>query len=502
MTTRLPARRAISCFLLVLVALGFGRPARAADDARVYVVLWFDTEDYLLPADDDATLHLARFLSDEKIRGTFKLVGEKARVLEERGRKDVLEALERHEIGYHSNFHSVQPTPALYMSRQGWLDGIQEFDRREHQGLLDVERITGQKPSCYGQPGSSWGPQQFGALDRWGVPVYLDAGSHVTLDGGPFWYGRVLNLYGLRATLRTKLGGSQDVAEAKKEFDAAYRRLLDEGGGPVSIYYHPCEFVHRQFWDGVNFAKGANPPRAEWRVPPQKSPEESRVAYEAFEEYVRFIKAHPRVRFVVASQGLELYRDRARERKFTRDELRRMAEAVTSGVDFQRREQYALAPSEIFALLNQFAVAAASGKEPTELMLAQTPFGPAQEAPEHGDVTSDISQFERTAADVADYLDRHGQVPNAVWLGSTPISPESYLVLLARYAVERMDGRMPHTVTAHTAELAAATHVSVDQPKLWGWVIFPPGFHAPEMMRLAKRQAWTLKPAVLNSVEP
>ena len=40
--------------------------------------------------------------------------------------------------------------------------------------------------------------------------------------------------------------------------------------------------------------------------------------------------------------------------------------------------------------------------------------------------------------------------------------------------------------------------MSADDPKLWGWVIFPPGFQAPAMMELAKRQAWTLKPAVLD----
>ena len=83
----------------------------------VYVVLWFDTEDYILPASDDAALHIATFLTHENIRGTFKVVGEKARTLERRGRTDVIEALKKHEIGYHSNYHSVQPTPAAVSRR-------------------------------------------------------------------------------------------------------------------------------------------------------------------------------------------------------------------------------------------------------------------------------------------------------------------------------------------------------------------------------------------------
>src|SRR2546423_12075827 len=50
---------------------------------------------------------------------------------------------------------SVQPTPALYLSNLGWDEGVAEFDRREGPGRADVERIFGQAPTCYGQPGSS-----------------------------------------------------------------------------------------------------------------------------------------------------------------------------------------------------------------------------------------------------------------------------------------------------------------------------------------------------------
>src|SRR3989440_8939603 len=170
---------------LFVVAVLFAVPAAvcaAEPKAKVYVILWFDTEDYILPASDDAALHVAEFLTHEGIRGTFKVVGEKARTLERRGRDDVIAALKKHEIGYHSNFHSVQPTPAMYLSNLGWDEGVAEFDRRERPGYDDVQRVFGAAPSCYGQPGSSWGPQVFGAMQKWGMEIYLDAGRHVSLD--------------------------------------------------------------------------------------------------------------------------------------------------------------------------------------------------------------------------------------------------------------------------------------------------------------------------------
>jgi len=89
-----------------------------------------------------------------------------------------------------------------------------------------------------------------------------------------------------------------------------------------------------------------------------------------------------------------------------------------------------------------------------------------------------------------------------VWLGSVGVPPEAYLVALAKVAMELLDGkRMPETIEVKPAKLAVASYVADDAPNLWGWVIFPRGFRAPAMMELAKRQAWTLKPAILDRPE-
>ena len=499
MILRLPPQ-IVSLFILVLVFVA-ALPCLAAakQPATVYVVLWFDTEDYLLPASDDAALRLAKFLSQEGIRATFKVVGEKARTLKRRERYDVIEALKKHEIGYHSNWHSVQPSPAMYLSDLGWDEGVAEFERREGPGRDDVENVFGQAPSCYGQPGSSWAPQSFGGMRRWGMPVYLDAGSHVALDGRPHYYCGVLTLYKLAHTLRTGLTGESDLRAAEDRFQTA-RQSLREQGGVVSIYYHPCEFVHKEFWDGVNFRGGANPTREKWKLPPQKSPEESAVAWRTFEGYIRFIRGFDDVRFITASEAAKLYRDRARGREFSAGEIKAIAERARSEVTFQQYDDFALSASEIFSLLNRY-VARGGDAYDKSLTLDAAPFGPTERGPTLEDeITVDWSQFSRTAQDVADFVVKQNRVPSTVWLGSIPAPADSYLVALARAAGDLADGRMsPESVTLKPTKLAAAKYVSDDGPQLWGWVIFPPGFRAPAMMELAKRQAWTLKPALLSN---
>lgn len=488
------ATTAAAIFVLTLGCSAAPEPASrptSAPGPRVYVALWFDTEDYILPASDDAALRLAEFLTREGVRATFKVVGEKARTLERRGRRDVLAALGRHEVGYHSNWHSIHPTPAQYLADLGWDEGVAEFERREGPGVEDLRRLFGRNPTCYGQPGSSWAPQSYGAMRRWGMVAYLDTGGHVVVDQKPHYYAGLLTIYRLAHTLRTGLGGPADLEEAKKRFAAARERLLAEGGGVAHIFYHPCEWVHRQFWDGVNFAAGATPPRHAWKLPPQKTPEETRTAFETFEAYIRWIKTFPDVRFITATDAARLYRDRARGRTFTEAEIREIASAVGEEATFQRRGDHALSAAEVFALLCAFA--ARGGRGP--VTLEDSPLGPTGEVPPlAAPVRAAPHDFARAVEEADGYVRRHGRLPSTVWLGSAGVPPEAFLrALAARVGGPAADG----PVEVSPARLGCARYVAEDDPKIWGW-LFPPGFRAPRLMDLARRQSWTLKPAIAD----
>jgi peptidoglycan/xylan/chitin deacetylase (PgdA/CDA1 family) len=478
-------------------------------EASVYVVLWFDTEDYILPQSDDAAKRVAEILSREGVHATFKVVGEKARTLERRGRQDVIESLAQHEIGYHSNTHSQHPTVAEYESRLDWEEGAAEFTRRERPGFEDLRRIFGKAPTCYGQPGSSWAPQVFPALKSWGVKIYLDDALQIGLEGKPFWYGGLLNIFNIKAgsDLRPNDDWS-NLDQAKANFKATYDQL-SPSGGVVSIYFHPCEFIHREFWDAVNFAKGANPPRTAWQQPPMKSAQEIERDFSYLEGLVHYMKSFPHVRFVTASEALGAMPDKAQGHKFLASEIGEIASQVTSEVSFQVRPDFALSASEQFELLDEF-VARAAGRgawpcapttdEPAEpLLLRGTPYGPGLPSSElRNNVEVTWSQFSRSVLDVAGFLEANGQIPNVVWLGSTPVPPESYLVALAQTTRTLLStSAPPDSVTLRPAHLAAARYVADDSPALWDWIIFPEGFDAPQLMTLAKLQAWTLKPALL-----
>ncbi len=489
----------LTCLLLPMLPVA---AAAAPPSAPVYVVLWFDTEDYLLPASDDAALHMADFLTSVNIRGTFKVVGEKARTLERRGRTDVIEALKKHEIGYHSNFHSVQPTPAVYLESLGWDDGVAEFDRRERPGLDDVKRIFGKAPTCYGQPGSSWAPQTLGAMHEWGMKVYLDAGRHVALEGKPFYYCGLLNIYQIAHMPRTSIKDPGDLAQTEEKFAEARAQLQAEGGGLVSIIYHPCEFAHKEFWDGVNFRGGANPPREQWNLPAAKTPGETRVAFENFESYIRYMKHFDDVRFITATDAAKLYADAAADHVWTTDDVKAIAAAVGDEPGFQRRDDYSISAAEALAILSQFVTARSAGHDDPP-KLPPIVLGPSSPPPLFDEPTVvDANQFLRTTADVTDSIRKQGRIPSAAWLGSRGIPPEVFFRSLAAVATAMASGKSaPDTIEIKPTKLASAKYVADDNPGLWKWVIFPPNFRAPNVMALAKREAWTLKPAIRHDAK-
>jgi hypothetical protein len=179
--------------------------------------------------------------------------------------------------------------------------------------------LTSSENSCgLRAAGRSWAPQAYPALQKWGVRVYLDEGKQVGLRGRPFWYGGLLNIFNTKEG--EQLRPDAELVQpglAKVRFQDTYVAMTSrKTGGVVSMYFHPCEFVHKEFWDAVNFRDGANPPPDQWKVPAMKTPEDTEKAFQYFEDFVRFLKSFPRVQFLTASAAAERFRDHAQMHVF------------------------------------------------------------------------------------------------------------------------------------------------------------------------------------------
>ena len=144
---------------------------------------------------------LAELLTRLGVRATFKIVGEKARVLEQRStdRRHCRAEAPRYRL---SQQHAQPAADHRGLSAECRMG---ERTRRvlpaRDGGRRDVERIFGVTPVAYGQPGSAWAPQAYPALRDMGIRMYLDEADHVGIDDQPFFYGGMLNVFKMRSNL-------------------------------------------------------------------------------------------------------------------------------------------------------------------------------------------------------------------------------------------------------------------------------------------------------------
>jgi hypothetical protein len=462
--------------IFLFLCLYLGPRSFGAARSPVYVVLWFDTEDYVDPIADDAALRIAQDLDRLGVRATFKVVGEKARTLEARGRRDVIRALAHHDIGYHAENHSIAPAPSVYLRDLGWLDGAAEFARREGRGVTDIRRIFGVTPSCYGQPGSSWGPQSYPALLRMRIPVYLDEGENVGLDSQPFWFGGLLHVFNMgRFLMRPSLEDESKLPQALQQFDRAAEELATQRGGVISTYYHPTEFVHEEFWDAVNFAKGAYRERSQWQNPRRRTPEAAERCYRILARFVEHAKKVPDVRFVTARDLPMLY-----ESPLPRlPDRQRAAEQLAARQTFLMTEDGPLSAADLLLAL--------LGLEP------QVVEGPStRQESSYSRTEIPRAQFESAKADVISFIRANHRLPPSAWIGSERLSLSDFAATLA---ADR-SGSLSVAVRKGNPEMER--YVATDAVKAFRWAIHPEGFSAPNLLELARLQTWTLKPARLR----
>ena len=444
----------------------------------VYVVLWFDTEDYIEPASDDAALRIANDLTAEGVQGTFKVVGEKARVLESRGRRDVIEALSKHAIGYHSNWHSVHPTPSEYLAPLGFLEGVEEFERRESPGVADVKRVFGTQPVCYGQPGNSWGPQSNPALRKLGIPVYLDDGEQVGLNDEPFWYGGLLHVFQMgRNQLRAELKAGPEDTATYAAFDKVAERLAAQGGGVISIYYHPTEFVTTEFWDAVNFRDGANPERAAWVKPHRRTAEDAERCYGVLRRFVQHMKTQADVRFVTAKDLPGIYQSGVPRPVDHNAIARQLREKIV----FAEVQGQMLSPADM--------VVALLGLEP------QVVDGPtAAGATTYAKTSIPSSALEHARLDASNFVLQTHRLPNVVMIGAETLSLADFAATLAGNILDPAAN-----APLIRGRIEFEGYFATDPRKSFDWIIHPKGFSGAHLLELGRLQGWTLKPARLAS---
>ena len=463
---------------------------------NVYALFWFDVEDCSVPQSDDAAGRLAKILTEHKVRGSFKVVGQKARLLEQRVRYKVIDALKEHDIGFHSNWHGLRPQIAEYLGPLAWDEGVAEFERREGPGLEDVRRIFGPHVWTYGQPGSNWGPHVFPVLRKWDIPTYVSGFGYIGVDCQPFWLGGILctsHMYGKRLGgaqerhlmgLNFELGKPGELDKHKETFARSLEQLAGSGG-VISIINHPCTLVLEEWFSTY--------------LKPKKLTE---AGYAHFDKFVKWAMSHKNVKPTCAGELRRLYPDRASGRVFSREELREVAQNLSKEIGFQRLGDVTVSAAEAFGLLANCLGGYVVNRKLPEEVLCTPVYNPTARPAEFGqNVSVSWRAFRDSIKAVMAGVNARRAMPNQIEVGKYVVLPADYLAALAKAVVCLIDGKKP-AAKLKIAPVPCRFEDYVDEAAAqsgWRGAMLPTDFAAPNMLDLARHLAWTLKPAVLSS---
>ncbi len=270
------------------------------------VIISFDSEDYLTPEAADAEKWWAEELHKRGLRGCFQLVGEMIRSLQAAGRQDVIDAIAKHEIDCHTDFHSKPPTHPEAVQDMSLSKGIEYVLKTEAPCLSTLATTFGQWPTSYCSPGDSWTPATLLAMCRMGLRVFCNDKLH-GFQRTPYWYcGLLVTSYDL--DFQYCYENHEDGA-----FEAKFQKLVDEtpDDGVIVLFTHPTRLVTTQFWDQV-FKDGARTPRDQWHGAPLRTDKEIAQIKSHCQGYLDYLVSRDDLRFI---DFATLYNERASKRR-------------------------------------------------------------------------------------------------------------------------------------------------------------------------------------------
>jgi len=485
-----------SCLLLAYLIFAIMQSCNTPE--TTYVTVVFDVEDYISPeADrvDDIPLWLAETMTEVGVTGTFFVIGEKARSLEERGRQDVIEAMAAHDIGSHTNLGSIHPTVTEILEYADWDQGVQAMLENESLGFEELERIFGVPVSTLARHGGSYGPQLVYALGQMGKgyvysPVQLP-GKHAV------WFCNTLNFHG-------DYGGFDDVYYKDELFNPVFDTLKKnflndiEGVDMISFFAcHPTKVRAEQFWD-FNFYEGANPERDSLK-PPALRPAESMVtARKNFKRLMQFLKDQESIEVVTISDLMERF---SYQPDFiNKKDLLRIAKKIGSTKQVVYDDVYS--PSEVFAALTQsLQEYGQHGKIPGKLQ-REAILGPMEMPPETAGIsTVSMEQLLELAAASRDVIRNQGHLPSKIMVGEGSVGTGSLLHLFSSAYIDLTgkEQRESYEVIPFDAYPKENEETIISEVESYkDWIVHRTDLDMSHLAEMTRMQLWTLKPAHEN----
>jgi hypothetical protein len=423
----------------------------------------------------------------------------------------VIAAVAQHDVGLHTDHHSVHPTASEYLADKEWDDGVAEAMRQEGPGAADLARLFGQYPSSWATSGSSWAPQIPAATRQMGIPANVYA--HVRAgDGGACWYAGQLcygEYFGIRGGENAYCDDAT-FAAALPDLLARVEAAAKSGLSCLGLFCaHPTRLRYATFWDVLNFFRGENTPEAEYRFAPRRTDEEYAAALRNLRRMIAAVRGLPGVELISTRRLNRLFGDAGAGGPVAWRSLPGLAEAVLSAAGIAagypvEGEAGVLSAAATLDLLARAILRLAGEAAPPAYLLARAVLGPPAPAP--GLAKSFLMgrrAFAELCGDLTAQIGAIGQLPAAWVLDKLPIGPGSLLKACAAAFLAweiAHDGALVEIAPAPGEPDVAATLAQAGiYDKLPNWPPHRPDLRLDLLAKHTRLQSWSLAPATLHS---
>ena len=461
---------------------------------RISIV--FDEEDYITPAEaglDDLLKMLADVMAEEKVSGTFFVIGERLRCLRERGRQDVIDAIGKHDIGSHTNMGSIHPTLTERVEHADWADGMARMAADELAGVTEMESLLAKPVLSLARHGGSYCPQLLAVLGQRRLPyVYSPArlpGHNIT------WFCNTLNFFECTTVFQEAYLSRKTFL--KKETDFLEMIHACQGHDWAAVFNsHPCMIKTKEFWD-LNYYRGANPLPGAWCVPECRPGYDINAVRDNWAFHCRRLRDDPSIKLGTIAEFAAEFNQQATEADTV--ELAHLAR-IAAGCDapfFTDR----FSAAEILDLLARWHLSRVQNID-IQQITRRNVLGPVQTplaVPTARQL--DTSALVRVAHGLVAAVDTTGMLPSRIRCGEGPLGSAGEIgtgtalaALGAALSADGIPGAVPTRIVApyikQAEEIAANARVEIS-----GWPCHRPDLDPSTICRLTLLQSWTLKPA-------
>jgi len=455
--------------------------------AKIPAMLCLDIEDPITMRSHLAAQWITEEITKADLKASCFLVAEKVRAWERLGLREVIEAVKRHDLAFHSSRHSFHPTISEISEALPAQAGAEMLYGWERPGWEEAERIMGKPINHWGLTGSSWSPALAVMLARRGhavlySPIYGQDKSR------PCWFAGGLNLADF-------FGGLDPHYHNDEQFEAAFarhREALDQriaAGAPYVAPFccHPTRVVHHEFWDDVNFSAGRITVPEQWQDPPAITPEQEQTARKNMRAYLQWIASEERIEIIGTSELVELFA--VQKAGCTPQQFLEICQRIADQQQVIFTDSFTAA--EILGMMVQYAA-----NPDVDFLVRQDLMGP-ENLPTQASASEFSYDAVLTAAPVvATVLQATRKLPELVNTTTGPVYIADYFVALARAILLRQaDAQESLSVAAEMPYPAVGDELTDTMTsRVEGW-LHRPDLDLQWIQRDTRLLSWTYKPA-------